>query len=250
MADSVRANLELMAAGIDIETSYEEFKVQRGSWLPAATADGDFTIIDPNIASPFANAQRQFTWGVTGRQLLYSAQAHGGLRATRDRYRSIEWDYNSARLDTMLAAGESYLNVLRAKNNEGVQRDNLKLTRKNLSLAETRYTIGVSGREEVFRWQTQIAESRSDVIQASATRNQAEIELNRILNRPLEGPFQTPPESEVRKRSSRKRSPRSQSTSKTRGRSRSSGSSWRSMRFETRPRSRASTRPSRRAWRS
>jgi hypothetical protein len=70
MADSVRANLELMAAGIDIETSYEEFKVQRGSWLPAAQADGDFTIIDPNIASPFANAQRQFTWGVTGRQLL------------------------------------------------------------------------------------------------------------------------------------------------------------------------------------
>ncbi len=98
----------------------------------------------------------------------------------------------------MLAAGESYLNVLRAKNNERVQRDNLKLTRKNLSLAETRYTIGVAGREEVFRWQTQIAESRSDVIQASATRNQAEIELNRILNRPLEGPFQTPPESEVR----------------------------------------------------
>jgi len=198
MADSVRANLELMAAGIDIETSYEEFKVQRGSWLPAAKADGDFTIIDPDIASPFANAQRQFTWGVTGQQLLYSAQAHGALRATRDRYRSIEWDYNSARLDTMFAAGESYLNVLRAKNNEGVQRDNLKLTRKNLSLAETRYTIGVSGREEVFRWQTQIAESRSDVIQASATRNQAEIELNRILNRPLEGPFHTPPESEVR----------------------------------------------------
>jgi len=198
MSDAVRANLDLMAAGIDIEVSHEEFKVRRGSWLPAAQADGDFTVIDPNVASPFGNAQRQFTWGVTGQQLLYSAQAHGGLRATRDRYRSIEWDYNSARLDTMLAAGESYLNVLRAKNNEGVQRDNLKLTRKNLSLAETRNAIGVAGREEVFRWQTQIAESRSSVIQASATRNQAEIELNRILNRPLEGPFQTPPASEVR----------------------------------------------------
>ncbi len=199
MADSVRANLDLMAAGIDIEASHEEFKVFRGRWLPAATADGDFTVIDPAIATPFQNAERQFTWGITGQQLLYSAQAHGGLRSTRDRYRSIEWDYNSARLDTMLAAGESYLNVLRAKNNERVQRDNLKLTRKNLALAETRNAIGVAGREEVFRWQTQIAESRSDVIQASATRNQAEIELNRVLNRPLEGPFQTPPESEVRR---------------------------------------------------
>jgi outer membrane protein TolC len=90
------------------------------------------------------------------------------------------------------------LNVLRAKNNESVNRDNLKLTRKNLALAETRNTIGVAGREEVYRWQTQIAESRSAVVEASAIRNQAEIDLNRILNRPLESPFRVPPPENVR----------------------------------------------------
>jgi len=98
----------------------------------------------------------------------------------------------------MLEAGEAYLNVLRAKNTERVNRDNLKLTRKNLSLAETRNTIGVAGREEVFRWQTQIAESRSSVIGASALRNQREIDLNRILNRPLEAPFRVPPPEDLR----------------------------------------------------
>jgi len=61
----------------------------------------------------------------------------------------------SARLDTMLEAGEAYLNVLRAKNNEGVNRDNLKLTRKNLSLAETRNAIGVAGREEDAKWEAE-----------------------------------------------------------------------------------------------
>jgi len=198
MADAVRANLELMAAGVDIEVTAEEVKVQRGSWLPGAQADGDFTVIDPDLATPFGQAERQFTWGVSGQQLLYSARAQGTLRASRDQNRATEWDYNSARLDTMLAAGEAYLNVLRAKNNERVQRDNLRLTRKNLALAETRSEIGVAGREEVFRWQTRIAESRSEVIFANAARNQAEIELNRVLNRPLEGPFQTPPESEIR----------------------------------------------------
>ncbi|MDH3728444.1 MAG: hypothetical protein OER77_13025, partial [Myxococcales bacterium] len=58
MADSVRANLDLMAAGIEIEASHEEVKVQRGRWLPAATAEGDFTVIDPDVATPFQNAQR------------------------------------------------------------------------------------------------------------------------------------------------------------------------------------------------
>jgi outer membrane protein len=153
---------------------------------------------DPAVSTSIGQAQRQFTWGVSGSQLLYSPGAHADLRFQRETYRATEYDYDSARLDVMLEAGEAYLNVLRTKNNESVNRDNLRLTRKNLSLAETRNAIGVAGREEVYRWQTQIAESRSAVIEASALRNQAEIDLNRILNRPLEAPFRVPPPEEVR----------------------------------------------------
>ncbi|MBW2688046.1 MAG: TolC family protein, partial [Deltaproteobacteria bacterium] len=198
MYDAVRANLDLMAQGLEIDASYESIKVSRGTWLPQAGADGNFLINDPTVSSSFAQAQRQFTWGISGSQLLYSPQGHADLRFRRDTYWSTEHDYISARLDTMLESGEAYLNVLRAKNTERVNRDNLKLTRKNLSLAETRNTIGVAGREEVFRWQTQIAESRSSVIGASATRNRAEINLNRILNRPLEAPFRVPPPEDIR----------------------------------------------------
>ena len=198
MLHAARTNLDLMAQGLEIDSSYETVKVSRGRWLPQAATDGDFTINDPDVSTSFSQAQRQFTWGISGSQLLYSPGSHADLRFSRDTYWSREHDYISVRLDTMLEAGEAYLNVLRAKNNEGVNRDNLRLTRKNLSLAETRNAIGVAGREEVFRWQTQIAESRSAVIGASATRNQAEINLNRILNRPLEAPFRVPPPDNVR----------------------------------------------------
>ena len=198
MRDAVRANLDLMAQGLEIDARYEGIKVARGNFLPQAGAAGDFLINDPAVSTSFGQAERQFTWGVSGSQLLYSPAAHADLRFRRDTYRSTEQDYMAARLDTMLEAGVAYLDVLRAKNNEGVNRDNLRLTRKNLALAETRNAIGVAGREEVFRWQTQIAESRSAVIGASALRNQAEIQLNRILNRQLEAPFRVPPPDDVR----------------------------------------------------
>ena len=198
MRDAVRANLDLMAQGLEIDARYEGIKVARGNWLPQAGAAGDFLINDPDVSTSFGQAQRQFTWGVSGSQLLYSPGAHADLRFRRDTYRSTEHDYMAARLDTMLEAGVAYLDVLRAKNNERVNGDNLRLTRKNLALAETRNAIGVAGREEVFRWQTQIAESRSAVIGASALRNQAEIQLNRILNRQLEAPFRVPPPEDVR----------------------------------------------------
>ena len=198
MRDAVRANLDLIAQGYDIDSSLESFKVSRGPWLPQADADGNFTFNDPAVSNSFGQAQRQFTWGISGSQLLYSPGAHADLRFRRSTYRASEQDYMSARLDTMLEAGEAYLNVLRTKNNESVNQDNLRLTRKNLSLAETRNAIGVAGREEVYRWQTQIAESRSAVIEASALRNQAEINLNRILNRQLEAPLRVPPPEDVR----------------------------------------------------
>lgn len=198
MRDAVRANLDLMAEGLRIDASYQGIKVARGSWLLGLRADGDMTVTDPSIANSLGQAQYQFTWSGTASQLLYSPSAHAELRFRRSIYWSVEHDYQSVRLDTMLAAGEAYLDVLRAKNNESVNRDNLRLTRKNLALAETRNAIGVAGREEVYRWQTQIAESRSGVIEASAIRNQTEIALNRILNRPLEGPFRVPPPEEIR----------------------------------------------------
>ena len=198
MRDAVRANLDLMSEGLNIDQSYETFKENRGPWLPQVDANGDMTITDPAVSNSFGQAQRQFTWGIGGSQLIYSPRAHAGIRSSRDLYWATEHDYVSVRLDTILEAGEAYLNVLRTKNNERVNRDNLRLTRKNLSLAETRNSIGVAGPEEVYRWQTQIAESRSAVIEASALRNNAEIDLNRILNRPLEAPFRVPPPEEIR----------------------------------------------------
>ena len=198
MRAAVLANLDLMAERIGVEVGVEDVKQARGQWFFNADAVGEYRWTDPDITSIFTDAERQFNWGIEGSQLLYSARAHGNLRAARAEQRGVVDDYYSARLDIMLEAGVAYLNVLRTKNAERVSRDNLRLTRDNLALAQARLAIGAVGRDEVIRWEILIADSRAALIQANAERNQAEIELNRVLNRPLEGPFRTPPEREIR----------------------------------------------------
>jgi hypothetical protein len=76
MRDAVRANLDLMAQGIEIDASYQGVKVSRGNWIIQADADGDFLFNDPAVSTSFGQAQQQFTWGVQGSQLLYSPSAH------------------------------------------------------------------------------------------------------------------------------------------------------------------------------
>ncbi len=79
----------------------------------------------------------------------------------------------------------AYLNLLRAQTLERVQKENLELTRSNLELARVRQQIGISGPAEVYRWESQIATARKEVINANAQRNAAEIGVNRVLHQPL-----------------------------------------------------------------
>ena len=95
------------------------------------------------------------------------------------------------RLDVAHGAAVGYLDVLRARTFERIQRENLTLTRSNLELAQSRRRIGVARASEVIRWENQIAINRRDVIEAGAARSVAEIALNRLLHRPLEEPFAT-----------------------------------------------------------
>ena len=50
------------------------------------------------------------------------------------------------RLDVILEASESYLNVLQTKTIERILRDNLRLTRSNLEVAQARVDLGATTR--------------------------------------------------------------------------------------------------------
>ncbi|MEO0322687.1 MAG: TolC family protein [Myxococcota bacterium] len=186
---ALEANLDLRAASANLDAQQENLGIARGFYLPNIDLVSDATWTDPDVANPFGQAERQWQWGLQGSQVLYSPGVVANVRTQREVAAAADGTFGTRRLDVVLEALEAYLNVLRAQTAEGVQRENLARARVNLNIAEVRQEIGTVGREEVFRWQITIAESRAAVIDAIAARNQAEIELNRVLNRPLEESF-------------------------------------------------------------
>ncbi|MEM1413546.1 MAG: TolC family protein [Myxococcota bacterium] len=186
---ALEANLDLRAAAANREAQVENVDAARGNYLPTLDLVSDATWTDPDVANAFGQAERQWQWGIQGSQVLYSPGVVANIRTQREVAAAADGTFGTRRLDVILEALEAYLNVLRAQTAERVQRENLARARVNLNIAEVRQEIGTVGREEVFRWQITIADSRAAVIDAIATRNQAEIELNRVLNRPLEESF-------------------------------------------------------------
>lgn len=188
--DAMRANLDLSIAKQRVLAGAAEIRRARSSMLPQLGVSVGGTIIDRDRAS-FGQAERQLQWSATLNQTIYSQQALANVKIQKQLQRTRHEERQEVKLDVALQTALAYLNLLRAQTFERIQRENLSLTRSNLSLSRVRRQIGTAGPGEVFRWEAQIANARRDVISTVAQRNQAEIALNQLLNRPLEEPFVT-----------------------------------------------------------
>jgi len=188
--EATNVNLDLASAERRVAAGEQTVREARASLLPQANVSTLGTFIDKDRASAF-QGQRQITGGLGVQQLIYSEQARAGYAIEKQLQVSREEERLQLRLDIIAEAASSYLDVLRAKTVEDIQMRNLGVTRSNLSLARARVDVGVAGRDEELRWESQIAQNRRSVIDASAQRNQAEIAVNRLLNRTLEEPFAT-----------------------------------------------------------
>lgn len=186
-------NLDLAVADRTVAVGLQQVREARSPLLPQVDISGLGRFIDKDRAegSFGRQGQRQIAGTLGGSQLIYSDQAWANYRIEQQLQELRHEERAQLRLDIILEAAQGYLSVLRAKTIERIQKDNLRVTRSHLELARSRVEIGAAGPEEVFRWESQIAINRRDVIQAMTLRSQTEIALNRTLYRPIEEIFMT-----------------------------------------------------------
>jgi outer membrane protein TolC len=187
MYEAVENNLALLTSEQFVEAGEEAVKRERGPLLPQGTLEGGLVTRDPDRIFPGGQiAQHQASTYARANQIIYSEQAWMRFKARKLRQEGNEYGYFNDMLDIMLESGVAYVAVLRAKAQERIQRGNVQLTRQNLELARLRLEVGVANASELYRWQTQLADNQRAVVDARAVVAQTKIELNRVLNRPLE----------------------------------------------------------------
>ncbi len=191
VAEALSANPDLASATQDVQAGVEQVQEARSALFPQLGIGTDARVIDDDraAASLGTAAEREWTGSISASQLLYSDKVWAGYDIEKLRQTSREQGREAVELDIVQAASTSYLNVLRAKSIERIQKENLKLTRDNLERAQIRVSIGAAGPEEVYRWESQIAESRRQVLSSESVSLDTMSTVNRILNRPLREVF-------------------------------------------------------------
>jgi outer membrane protein TolC len=176
-----------------VDAGRQSVNEARSKLLPSVDLSGTYLIIDKDMAEAGMGqqAERTLSGSATATQVIFSEPAWANLSIQKSIQKTREFDYQQLKLDIAQQAVTGYLNVLRAKSYERIQQENLRLTRHNLELARVREAVGSASPAEVYRWESEIALNRKAVIEANSQRNQAEIQVNRLLHRPAEESFLT-----------------------------------------------------------
>ncbi len=187
---ALAANLELAAKQQAVEGGAQNIAAARALLKPHLGASTTGIMIDEDTATPY-QPERSWTGSLTLQQLLYDDKVHANLEISRRLQEALRQDYAGLELDITQWAAVAYFNVLRAKTFERIQKNNLRLTRTHLGLSKVRQDVGTAGPGEVYRWESELAGARIEVTNATAMREAAEIDLNRILHLPQEEGFTT-----------------------------------------------------------
>ena len=186
METAGRRNVRVAIEEFRTREAQESTQQAQSGLLPQAEAAVQAFRIDKDRAkaSLALYPWKRTTGTITVRQLIFDDQVLSRYLAARHLEQGQDLEARAIKLDVMARAGEFYLQYLQARALERIERDNLDLTRENLRLARIRRRVGMSGPEDVYRWETQVATQKGDLFAADSRVEKARVALNQVLGEP------------------------------------------------------------------
>ncbi|MFW9998173.1 MAG: TolC family protein, partial [Candidatus Odinarchaeota archaeon] len=191
--EAINLNLDLKAREKYVQAGNKEIDKAWTNLLPNidVTATGLQIDKDRAKASFGTQAEQTISGTLTLSQLLYSDEAWGNITIQKELQKSRENEFTQTKYDLIQETAVAYLNILRAKAFEQIQKDNLSVTQTNYETAKIRESIGSAGPGEIYRWEAEVASGQQAVISATVQREITEQVLNRILGYPINRKFST-----------------------------------------------------------
>jgi len=183
--EAINQNQDLLAQRYGVDAGFEDIDIAQSALFPQIDfgASSDVFKVSPAVELGFS-PERTTDIGANLQQLIYSDPVYANIEIQRQLQLNRESVLREVQLDIIQAATSAYYVVLNAREQLGVEENNLDVTRRNLELARDRVELGSSSAADVYRWMAEEARARIRVIDAKRAVNQGWNRLNRLLHRP------------------------------------------------------------------
>ncbi|OHX64548.1 hypothetical protein NH26_23535 [Flammeovirga pacifica] len=184
----VHNNLTLDTKRRDIAIKDQDVRLSKSNYLPELGVNAGGTYVNAEMAelSFGQNPEYSMAGNVQLKQTIYSADASTNIKISKLALEAEKEEFNAFELDQLFEVSLAYYNTLIYETNKSIQLQNLQLTKENLRLAEENLELGVGGKSDVLRFQSQLTQNVQSLIEAKNTVGQSHLALNKLLNLPME----------------------------------------------------------------
>ena len=181
-------NPNLASAEANLEANQVNIALARANYLPSIDVLGSISQSKTATFSQTAGVipSSSTLVGASLSQMIYNEQTLANFKIQKYLFASQEEQYRNTRYSTISAAGMSYIGLLFAIDLLEVQKQNFKITEKNLNASLDQLEVGSTGQRPVLRWEAQMYSNEQAVESQKATVIIKRGELNQLRNLPLE----------------------------------------------------------------
>lgn len=185
---AIQANLNIVTGKIGLKANAKNISEARSILFPKIT--GNLSYVQANADNPFVeigfSPEKRTQGSIRLEQALFSERALAYLAVQKHLQIAKEEQQRALELDIVQQATNTFLNILIAQTQYSILQNNLELTRAHLNLANNRVQAGTANMADVYRWESEIAKVRQQVLSAKSRLEQAKDVLNLILHRPIQ----------------------------------------------------------------
>ena len=176
-------NTSLAIKDYELESVRQSQNIARGPLFPQMQAVAGYRQVDSDRARALGPSLPHdlSIAGLRVRQIIFDDKVISDFRASLRDYQGSVQDREAQRLDTITLAGQTFFSFALSTDLYRIEAENVKVTEDNLELAKLRYEIGYAGKDEIFRWEAELAQQRSDLLAARARLEEQRIALNQVL---------------------------------------------------------------------
>lgn len=186
--EAIDKNLSLKEVERDVLISEKDVKLANSAYLPNLNFNAVGNYIDPDLAnaSNGQNPEISTIGNLSLNQTILSENANANIGIKKSLLKAQKESFNSESLNTIFNVANAYFTALILKANLSIQNQNLELTKYNLKIAKENYESGQSGKSDVLRFRSELAQNTQQMIEAVNQLEKGYYVLNQLLNNPID----------------------------------------------------------------
>ncbi|ADO83008.1 TolC family protein [Ilyobacter polytropus] len=183
-------NTELKSKKQDLVSSSYDVKIAKAALKPNLTATFDYDKQDNTRARLYSTgAENSLQVGGKISQTLYDESTFSNITIQKKLYDAVKGEMRGKEISQIQSLIEAYLGLLKSKSRFEIEKYNMNLVKRYLSLAKTKYSIGSGGPEDVYRFESELADSVTNLEDIKSDILSGNSELNRLLGSSMDTYF-------------------------------------------------------------